>query len=117
MQDDGKRAREADWAPGTLDRTRKAIGQLDPGEAEIMSKKLGGEVMYERSDGSSLSGKSSKGTGRLIRQTSSGNSENTSGSDAAASGQRGNGTRRRQEELVTVTTKLRSLFDKLMMRD
>lgn len=117
MQDDGKRAREADWAPGTLDRTRKAIGQLDPGEAEIMSKKLGGEVMYERSDGSSSSGKSSKGTGRLIRQTSSGNSENTSGSDAAASGQRGNGTRRRQEELSTVTPKLSSLFDKLMMRD
>lgn len=117
MQDDGKRAREADWAPGTLDRTRKAIGQLDPGEAEIMSKKLGGEVMYERSDGSSSSGKSSKGTGRLIRQTSSGNSENTSGSDAAASWQRGNGTRRRQEELATVTPKLSSLFDKLMMRD
>lgn len=117
MQDDGKRAREADWAPGTLDRTRKAIGQLDPGEAEIMSKKLGGEVMYERSDGLSSSGKSSKGTGRLIRQTSSGNSENTSGSDAAASGQRGNGTRRRQEELATVTPKLSSLFDKLMMRD
>lgn len=117
MQDDGKRAREADWAPGTLDRTRKAIGQLDPGEAEIMSKKLGGEVMYERSDGSSSSGKSSKGTGRLIRQTSSGNSENTSGSDAAASGPRGNGTRRRQEELATVTPKLSSLFDKLMMRD
>lgn len=117
MQDDGKRAREADWAPGTLDRTRKAIGQLDPGEAEIMSKKLGGEVMYERSDSSSSSGKSSKGTGRLIRQTSSGNSENNSGSDAAASGQRGNGTRRRQEELATVTPKLSSLFDKLMMRD
>lgn len=117
MQDDGKRARQADWAPGTLDRTRKAIGQLNPGEAEIMSKKLGGEVMYERSDSSSSSGKSSKGTGRLIRQTSSGNSENNSGSDAAASGQRGNGTRRRQEELSTVTPKLSSLFDKLMMRD
>lgn len=117
MQDDGKRARQADWAPGTLDRTRKAIGQLNPGEAEIMSKKLGGEVMYERSDSSSSSGKSSKGTGRLIRQTSSGNSENTSGSDAAASGQRGNGIRRRQEELSIVTPKLSSLFDKLMMRD
>lgn len=117
MQDDGKRARQADWAPGTLDRTRKAIGQLNPGEAEIMSKKLGGEVMYERSDSSSSSGKSSKGTGRLIRQTSSGNSENISGSDAASSGQRGNGTRRRQEELSTVTPKLSSLFDKLMMRD
>lgn len=117
MQDDGKRARQADWAPGTLDRTRKAIGQLNPGEAEIMSKKLGGEVMYERSDSSGSSGKSSKGTGRLIRQTSSGNSENTSGYDATASGQRGNGIRRRQEELSTVTPKLSSLFDKLMMRD
>lgn len=117
MQEDGKRAREADWAPGTLDRTRKAIGQLNPGEAEIMSKKLGGEVMYERSDSSNSAGKSTKGTGRLMRQTVSGNSENSSNSNGAGNEHHGNGSRKRQEELAPVTSKLNSLFDKLMMRD
>lgn len=117
MQEDGKRAREADWAPGTLDRTRKAIGHLNPEEAEIMSKKLGGEVMYERSDSSKSSGKSTKGTGRLMRQTSSGTSENSAGSGGAQNEHHGSGTRKRQEELAPVTAKLNSLFDKLMMRD
>lgn len=117
MQEDGKRAREADWAPGTLDRTRKAIGHLNPEEAEIMSKKLGGEVMYERSGSSKSSGKSTKGTGRLMRQTSSGSSENSAGSGGAQNEHHGSGTRKRQEELAPVTAKLNSLFDKLMMRD
>lgn len=39
----------ADWEPGTLDKTRKAIGKIDPNEASSMAKKLGGEVMRERS--------------------------------------------------------------------
>ena len=30
----------ADWAPGTLDKTRKAIGDIDPKEAATMAKKL-----------------------------------------------------------------------------
>ncbi len=117
MQEDGKRAKEADWAPGTLDRTRKAIGQLNPGEAEMMTKKLGGEIMYERSNSSNSAAKSTKGTGRLIRQTSSKSPENSQNSNAGTNEHHGNGSRKRQEELAPVSAKLNSLFDKLMMRD
>ena len=73
--------------------------------------------MYERSDSSNSTGKSTKGTGRLMRQTSSGNSENSSNSNAGSNEHHGNGSRKRQEELAPVTAKLNSLFDKLMMRD
>jgi len=55
-----KRPKEADWAPGTLDRTRKAIGEIDSAEAQAMAKKLGGEVMYEKSVKSSSGERSSK---------------------------------------------------------
>lgn len=47
---DKKKPRQADWAPGTLERTRRAIGDIDEEEAKIMAEKLGGEVMYERSE-------------------------------------------------------------------
>lgn len=36
-------------APGTIDNTRKNIGPIDPQEAMVLSKKLGGEVLPERS--------------------------------------------------------------------
>ena len=122
MQEESKRAKEADWAPGTLDRTRKAIGQLEPGEAEIMSRKLGGEVMYERSDRSTGSmQKSTKGTGRIMRQTSS--SSSSAGKSSADSlslvteHAQGSGSRKRQEELIPINQKLSKLIDKLMMSD
>ncbi|MGN0729803.1 hypothetical protein [Treponema sp.] len=35
--------------PGTIDKTRKNIGPIDAGEAMIMQKKLGGEVLREKS--------------------------------------------------------------------
>ena len=53
----------ADWAPGTLDKTRRNIGDIDELEAAEMTKKLGGEIMYERSsmdDSSRSSGVSEK---------------------------------------------------------
>lgn len=37
------------FAPGTLDKTRKAIGPVDSQEAQRMAKLLGGEVLPERS--------------------------------------------------------------------
>lgn len=124
MQEDGKRAKEADWAPGTLDRTRRAIGKIDPSEAEVMSKKLGGEVMYERSPEMSSTGKSTKGTGRIVRQASSSGSSGSSqgGASKASAGnqapaQHGSGSRKRQEELPQISPKLNVLFDKLMMAD
>ena len=45
--------RTADWEPGTLDKTRKNIGLIDEKEAATMAKKLGGQVMYERTTSSS----------------------------------------------------------------
>ena len=55
---DDVRPKQADWAPGTLEKTRKAIGNIDAAEAMKMSKVLGGEVMYERTQ--DFSGNSKK---------------------------------------------------------
>lgn len=41
-------SRTADWEPGTLDKTRKNIGNIDATEAATMAKKLGGQNLYER---------------------------------------------------------------------
>lgn len=114
MQEEGKRPKQADWAPGTLDKTRKAIGDIDPSEAEIMTKKLGGEVMYERSENKNSLSRSTKGTGRLMRQTASSSSEETS-SNESENEHHGTGSRKRQEELPAIGQKENSLIDKLMM--
>lgn len=122
MQEEVKRAKEADWAPGTLDRTRKAIGDIDPITAEVMSKKLGGEVMYERSvNASSSIGRSTKGTGRIMRQTTGGSSgssgNNAGGTKSQPEQHHGTGSRKRQEELPVVSPKLNAMLNKLMMED
>lgn len=49
-EDSGIAKRNTAWAPGTLDATRKAIGEIDPLEAREMQKKLGGEIMQERAE-------------------------------------------------------------------
>jgi len=107
----------ADWAPGTLDKTRKNIGEISDKDAADMAKKLGGQVLYERT--TSGAGGSSNKTGRIVRQTSS----STSGrSDASSSGgnSSGSGTgtssgRRKKEELPVISKKAASTMDKLMM--
>ncbi|HAO29957.1 MAG TPA: hypothetical protein DCQ43_01270, partial [Treponema sp.] len=48
--------------PGTIDRTRRNIGSIDPSEADAIAKKLGGEVLHERSVISSSSMPSKKRT-------------------------------------------------------
>ena len=60
----------ADWAPGTLDKTRKNIGEISDKDAADMAKKLGGEVLYERS--ASSSGNAPNRAGRIVRQPSGG---------------------------------------------
>ena len=70
----------ADWAPGTLDKTRKNIGDISEKDAAAMAKKLGGQVMYERSSNSS--GGNPK-AGRIVRQPSSSNS-GSSGSSSSS---------------------------------
>ena len=46
----------ADWEPGTLDKTRRNIGNIDDAEAADMVKKLGGQVLYEKSSSGGSAG-------------------------------------------------------------
>lgn len=106
------RPKTADWAPGTLDRTRKAIGNIDEAEAEKMTKVLGGEIMYERTINPSSS-KKIKGTGRLMRQSASSVQKDVMNTQTQNSGK----GRNHQEELIVIPAKVNSLIDKLMMSD
>ncbi len=108
----------ADWAPGTLDKTRKNIGDISDKDAAAMAKKLGGEVLYERSANSSGSGNTNK-TGRIVRQSSGGASgsagRNSSGGNSSATGFATNSGRRKKEELPVISKKAATLMDKIMM--
>ena len=109
----------ADWAPGTLDKTRKNIGEISDSDAADMAKKLGGQVLYERTSSGGSSG--SNKAGRIVRQTSGGSgSSSGSGSSAGGSGSgaTGFGTssgRRKKEELPVISKKAAATMDKLMM--
>ncbi len=105
----------ADWAPGTLDKTRKNIGDISDKDAATMAKKLGGEVLYERSTNSAGSGNANK-TGRIVRQNSGGSGG--SGRDASKNSSSGMGMssgRRKKEELPVISKKAATLMDKVMM--
>ena len=107
----------ADWAPGTLDKTRKNIGDISDKDAADMAKKLGGQVLYERSAGGGAAG--SNKAGRIVRQTSGGSGGSSgSGSSSGGSGSTGFSTssgRRKKEELPVISKKAASTMDKLMM--
>jgi hypothetical protein len=109
----------ADWAPGTLDKTRKNIGDISDKDAADMAKKLGGQVLYERSAGGGAAG--SNKAGRIVRQTSGGSSNNggsgspAGGSNSGASGFGTSSGRRKKEELPVISKKAASTMDKLMM--
>ena len=75
----------ADWEPGTLDKTRKNIGSIDEKEAAVMAKKLGGQVLYERTTSSSSQAQNSgHGQGRIVRNTGSGSGGSGSGSGSGS---------------------------------
>ena len=110
--------RTADWEPGTLDKTRKNIGQIDEKEAATMAKKLGGQVMYERTTSSNSGSQNpgGKGTGRIIRASDGGKG----GSGGGAGGSKPNTTyqaprRHIREDLPQVNKKFNNAVDKLMM--
>ena len=107
----------ADWAPGTLDKTRKNIGDISDKDAADMAKKLGGQVLYERT--SSGGGSSTNKAGRIVRQTSGGSGGSSgSGSSSGGSSSTGFSTssgRRKKEELPVISKKAASTMDKLMM--
>ena len=107
----------ADWAPGTLDKTRKNIGEISDKDAADMAKKLGGQVLYERT--TSGAGGSSNKAGRIVRQPSS-SSSGRSGASSSGGNSSGSGTgtssgRRKKEELPVISKKAASTMDKLMM--
>ncbi|MCR4735007.1 MAG: hypothetical protein K5829_08400 [Treponema sp.] len=107
--------RTADWEPGTLDKTRRNIGEIDADEAAAMARKLGGQVMYERSSSNSANPGSSK-SGRIVRNTSSSSSSDNGGSSSSKiKGVETVHTPRRKEELPSISKKVNAAIDKLMM--
>ena len=111
---DNRRPKTADWAPGTLEETRKAIGDIAPEEAKMMSKKLGGEVMYERSEPETMviPAKSSR-AGRIVRQNAAESVKKSSAEPTAIEHSR----KRAQDELPVISQKFDAQIDKLMMSD
>jgi len=110
--------RTADWEPGTLDKTRKNIGLIDEKEAATMAKKLGGQVMYERttsSGGGNSQNQGGKGTGRIIR-ASDGGKGGSGGSGSSKPNTTYQAPRRHiREDLPQVNKKFNNAVDKLMM--
>ena len=113
MTDENKKPIQADWEPGTLDKTRQAIGKIDPIEAEAMAQKLGGKVMYERSSSASQNSSSQPNkNGRIIRNQTSNSSPKPQETTQKATPSRG---RNKQEELIQIPAKLSTQIDHLMM--
>lgn len=106
-------SRTADWEPGTLDKTRKNIGDIDANEAATMAKKLGGQNLYERSTSGSSgsSGQHSnpnKNSGRLMRDTSS-SSKPVQRAPVITP------KKHIREDLPVISKKMNAAIDKLMM--
>lgn len=100
--------RTANWEPGTLEKTRKNIGDISENEAATMAKKLGGQVMYEKSDNSSPN-PNYKNTGRIVRNTTNYQSSSSSTPTQPKTG------RYRRNQLQPISKKVASAIDKLMM--
>lgn len=114
----------ADWEPGTLDKTRKNIGNIDESEAATMAKKLGGQVLYEKTTSGSSASKQSggHGTGRIIRasDTVGGGSGGSSGGSGKSGSSKPNTTyqaprKHIHEDLPPASKKFINAVDKLMM--
>ncbi|MBR7064798.1 MAG: hypothetical protein IKI31_06610 [Treponema sp.] len=121
----GRRQKTADWEPGTLEKTRKAIGEIEPLEAEFMAKKLGGEVMYERSESSEQGSSQARTPKRPAAISSSrGASSSSSSAKSKSGGTMSNQTqtqstqvyrRRIKNDLPPVPPRFAAEIDKLMM--
>ena len=115
----------ADWAPGTLDKSRKNIGDISDKDAAVMAKKLGGEVLYERTTAGGAGGAGGSGkAGRIVRQApggagGAGGRGGAGGGGAGGAGgmggMAGSASRRRREDLPVIPKKAASTMDKLMM--
>lgn len=116
MSDEFK-TKTADWEPGTLDKTRKNIGSLSDSEAKEMTKILGGEILYEKTSAhsSSQASGSTKGTGRIKRNTTSGGSSMNSTNNNSSQGVAAAARRKNKETLPVISKKTASLMNRTMM--
>ncbi|MBR1912910.1 MAG: hypothetical protein IJ828_11225 [Treponema sp.] len=73
------------YAPGTLDHTRQNIGPIDIQEALEMQKKLGGEIIQERSEPVNTQNMPHRTTRRTVVKSSGMSSSDVSARSAAAS--------------------------------
>lgn len=99
----------ADWAPGTLSATKRAIGDIDADEAKRMVEVLGGEVMYEKDPEPDKNEKKSK-RGALDRSVIEKNKENDKKRAQVATP----APTIKQEELITIPSKSLKKMNKLM---
>ncbi|MCQ2589744.1 MAG: hypothetical protein MJ179_04895 [Treponema sp.] len=100
-------SRTADWEPGTLDKTRKNIGEIDATEAATMAKKLGGQNLYERTT-SGGSGQPNK-AGRIMREMTPSTPKPVQKAPTIAA------KKHIREELPACSKKMNAAIDKLMM--
>ncbi len=117
---------ESSWEPGTLDNTRRNIGPIDENEAKKMMKKLGGEILQEKSAPIDYSAfpKAKEYSKRAVGKSAS-SVASSSGNSASAAQKTGNKVGYATVEKVTkssdslpeLTSKERSLMDRLMMSD
>ena len=112
----------ADWAPGTLDKTRKAIGDIDPKEAATLAKKLGGQVLNERTEhadspiqNTPRAKRPSAPPPRTPRNPSSSSSGSRLKTSVSSASFHTPVKHRRKNDLQTLPPKLCAEIDKLMM--
>lgn len=105
--------RTADWAPGTLDKTRKNIGEISAQDAAAMAKKLGGQVMYERSSASPAP--SSGRGGAIVRNPAQSGGGKAGGANSGGNVVMSATKRRKREELPQISKKAAAAMDRVMM--
>lgn len=106
----------ADWKPGTLAATKRAIGEIDPEEAKRMSEVLGGEVMYEKDTEPDDAKKKKPRRGALDRTVIEKNKENDKKRDQEAQKRAQEAASGRLEPLLAVTGRDLKKMNKLMAR-
>ncbi len=119
---------ESSWEPGTLDNTRRNIGPIDENEAKKMMKKLGGEILQEKSAPIDYSAfpRAKEFSKRAVGKSASTVSASTAAAKIAAGGAKagnkvGFATVEKKAKpnliLPELTSKERSLMDRIMMSE
>lgn len=114
MSNEHSTPKTADWAPGTLDHTRKNIGSISETEAKKMQQVLGGEVMRERTEKPHIN-EPNKNLGVIAREQKK--STGTAAATAANASTQAAAPKQmtKREDLPEIPRAVEVLIDKLMM--